>query len=122
MKLRKEFEPVEAIEEWGWKYHHMGVPTTQKFENETYIPHMKFYVSGFETSPYGIQWMRFEADSPIPLLIQKVPHVAFEVEDLDAELNKRDFNILTPPNSPDEGIRVAMIEHNGCPIELIEFS
>jgi hypothetical protein len=32
-----------------------------------------------------------------------------------------DFNILTPPNSHGEGIRVAMIEHNGAPIELIEF-
>jgi len=65
--------------------------------------------------------MRFEYDSPIHPLIQKVPHLAFEVEDLDYELAKRDFTILTPPNPPAEGIRVAMIEHNGAPIELIEF-
>jgi hypothetical protein len=38
------------------------------------------------------------------------------------ELNlSHDFKVITQPNSPAEGIRVAMIEHNGAPIELIEF-
>ncbi len=65
--------------------------------------------------------MRFDNDSPIHDLIKMVPHIAFEVDDLDLELARFDFNILTPPNSPGDGIRVAMIEHNGAPIELIEF-
>jgi hypothetical protein len=29
--------------------------------------------------------------------------------------------VITAPNSPAEGIRVAVIAHNGAPIELIEF-
>jgi hypothetical protein len=29
--------------------------------------------------------------------------------------------VITEPNSPSDGTRVAMIEHNGAPIELIEF-
>ena len=41
--------------------------------------------------------------------------------DLDLELSKRDFEILTKPNSPSDDVRVAMIKHNGAPIELIEF-
>ena len=51
-----------------------------------------------------------------------VPHIAFEVDDLDMELTRKKFNIITKPNSPGEGIRVAMIEHNGAPVELIEFN
>ncbi len=117
---RKESEPPE-IEKWGWKYHHMGIPTTQQRPNERYIPHLKFYVSGFDKSPYGVEWMRFEEDSPVHELVQRVPHLAFEVNNLDEELAKRDFKILTEPNPPSEGIRVAMIEHNGAPIELMEF-
>lgn len=66
--------------------------------------------------------MRFEKDSPIDKLIQTVPHLAFEVEDLDYELATRGLKILTEPNPPAEGIKVAMIEHNSAPIELIEFS
>ena len=120
-KTRQDHELPLCIEDWGWKYHHLGVPTKEKMPNERYLPQFKFYVSGFTTSPFGIEWMRFEADSPISSLIQTVPHLAFEVEDLDYELANRNFNVITEPNPPSEGIRVAMIKHNGAPIELIEF-
>ncbi len=120
--IRQDSFPPEAIEKWGWKYHHIGIPTTEKKPNEKYIPHLKFYVSGFDKSPYGIEWMRFEKNSPIHILVQNFPHVAFEVDNLDTELKKRDFKILAEANSPSDGVRVAMIEHNGSPIELIEFN
>ena len=78
------------------------------------------YVSGFRRSPFGIEWMRFEEDSPIHELVKTLPHLAFEVKDLDKELS-RGFHVITAPNPPSEGVRVAMIEHNGAPVELIEF-
>lgn len=121
-KTRLEHQLPESIREWGWKYHHLGIPTDKKMPGERYLPQFKFYVSGFGASPYGIEWMRFEAGSPIDKLIQTVAHIAFEVADLDYELANRHFNVITPPNEPSEGIRVAMIEHNGAPIELIEFA
>ena len=77
------------------------------------------YVAGFESSPYGIEWMRFEEGSPIPEIIRTVPHLAFEVDDLEAALQGKE--ILTPPNSPSEGVVVAMIIHSGAPIELLQF-
>jgi len=120
-QTRNDNEPPLCAKEWGWKYHHLGIPTDQKMPGEKYLPELKFYVSGFDTSPFGIEWMRFEEDSPIDHLIQSVPHVAFEVEDLDAELKRHNLNIITEPNPPSEGVRVAMIEHHGAPIELIEF-
>lgn len=118
---RKDNDPPLAISEWGWRYHHMGIPTENRIKNERYLPEYRLYVSGFDSSPYGIEWMRFESDSPVHELIQKVPHVAFEVDDLDLELSRGCFEILTPPNSPGEGTRVAIIIHNGAPVELIEF-
>jgi hypothetical protein len=121
MKYRSDHELPEAIEEWGWKYHHLGIPTKKKMQNERYLPQFKFYVSGFNTSPFGIEWMRFAKDSPIDILIQTVPHLAFEVEDLDYELANRDLRVITEPNSPADGIRVAMVLHDGAPIELIEY-
>jgi len=119
--IRKDFEPPVVVEKWGWKYHHIGIPTSEKRPKEKYIPHFKFYVSGFDKSPYGIEWMRFEKDSPIHKLIQRIPHIAFEVENLALELSKRNFKVLTKPNYPSDRVRVAMIEYNGAPIELIEF-
>jgi hypothetical protein len=48
-----------------------------------------------------------------------VPHVAFEVDDLEAALEGKE--ILIPPNCPSEGVRVAMIVDNGALVELLEF-
>ena len=119
--MRADYELAECVEQWDWKYHHLGIPTQEKMPDERYIPQFKFFVSGFPTSPFGVEWMRFEKDCPLHPLIQTVPHLAFEVEDLDRELEKRKFNIIIAPNPPSDGVRVAMIEHNGVPIELIEF-
>lgn len=121
-QIRLDHEIADCIKKWGWKYHHLGIPTNIKMPNEKYLPHLKFYVSGFSTSPFGIEWMRFDADCPIHELIKTIPHIAFEVEDLDWELANHQFNIITKPNLPSDNIRVAMIEHNGAPIELIEFT
>ena len=78
------------------------------------------YVSGYETSPYGIEWMRFEKDSPISEIVKTVPHIAFEVDDLDEEV--KDKELLGDISSPAEGIRVAMFIDNDAPVELIEFN
>ena len=86
---------------------------------ERYLKEFRVHISGFESSPYGIEWMRFEDGSPVADLIRQVPHIAFEVDDLEAELVGKE--ILTFPNSPSDGVRVAMIVHNGAPIELIQF-
>lgn len=118
--LRQDRELPRATTEWGWRFHHLGVPTEVRRPDEATIEKFRFHVSGFETSPYGVEWMRFEPDSPMPELIRNVPHLAFVVDDLEAALDGKE--ILTPPNSPSEGLRVAMIVHDGAPIELMEFS
>lgn len=121
IKRRDSHKPPESIEKWGWKYHHLGIPTSIQMPDEKYLPNFKVYTSGFDTSPFGIEWMRYEPDSPIDKRIQRIPHIAFEVKDLDKELVRHDFNIINEPNPPSEGVRVAMTEHNGAIIELIEF-
>ncbi|HEY3390060.1 MAG TPA: hypothetical protein VGK38_10850 [Prolixibacteraceae bacterium] len=118
---RLEHELPESVTDWGWKYHHLGIPTMIKMPDEQYIPHLKFYVSGFCSSPFGVEWMRFEKDCQIHKLIQTVPHLAFEVTDIDYEIGVRNLKVITAPNYPGKGIKVAMIVHNGAPIELIEF-
>ena len=121
-KSRLDNELPESIVKWGWKYHHLGIPTNNIMPEEVYLSRFGMYISGFSCSPFGIEWMRFEEGSQVNTLIQTVPHIAFEVTDLDYELSIHNLKIITEPNSPSDGTRVAMIEHNGAPIELIEFS
>ncbi len=102
------------------KYNHTGIPTTEHFKGEIDIPHLKMTVSDHENNPYGVQWMRFWPDAPYPDLVKTVPHVAFEVEDLEESL--KDQKIIISPNSPSNGLLVAFIEVNGAPVELMEYS
>lgn len=115
---RRGDEPP-AVAALGWRYHHFGIPTRTQRPDEVDIPRLKIHTAAFETSPCGVQWMRFDDDAPYPEIVQTLPHVAFEVDDLDAALTGRE--ILVAPNSPSEGARVAMILDHGAPIELIEF-
>jgi hypothetical protein len=118
-KLRKDHEPPAAVSAHGWRYHHLGIPTDTPRPGERYLPQFKMYVSGFDTSPYGIEWMRFEPDSPLPAAVRSLPHIAFEVDDLDAALEGKE--VLCPAGSPSQGVRAAMILDDGALIELIEF-
>ncbi len=119
IKPRLDHEPP-AVTKRGWRYHHVGIPTRTPRPGEKYLADYGMYVSGFETSPYGIEWMRFEEGSPISELVRTVPHVAFEVDDLDKEIQGKE--LLGEVAGPSEGVRVAMIVDNGAPVELLEFS
>ncbi len=119
MEDRQSHEPPPVVARRGWRYHHLGIPTDVPRPDETYLEQFKLFVSGFPTSPYGIEWMRFEEDSPLHPLIKTLPHIAFEVDDLDAALEGEE--ILHPPGSPSEGVRAAMIVVDGAPVELISF-
>lgn len=118
-KLRLDHEPPPVTQQ-GWLYHHIGIATEIPRPNEEYLEAYGLYVSGFERSPYGIEWMRFEEGSPVSELVKTVPHVAFEVDDLDKEIEGKE--LLGDIGSPSEGTRVAMIVDNGAPVELIEFA
>jgi len=116
---RKDQEQPFAISKKGMRYHHIGIPTDEVKPNEKYLEGLKFYVSGFDTSEFGIEWMRFEKDSPISEIIKKIPHIAFEVDNLDSAIEGK--KLLGEVSSPSKGIKVAMIIENGVPVEFLEF-
>jgi hypothetical protein len=100
------------------KYHHIGIPTTEKLKEEVHLKQLKLYVSGYGRNPYGVEWTRYEDDAPYPTLVKTVPHVAFEVDDVAEAIKGK--NVIIPPNSPSPGVVVAFIEDNGAPIEFLQ--
>ena len=101
------------------KFNHIGIPTASHFDGEIDLPHLKMTVSDHQSNPYGIQWQRYWDDAPYPELVKSVPHVAFVVENLEQELIGK--KVIIQPNSPSDGLRVAFIEVNGAPVELMEY-
>lgn len=100
-------------------YDHIGIPTTLRRPGEVHLPAYGMHVSGYASSGFGIEWMRFDPDSPLPELVKTVPHVAFRVDDLEAALAGRE--ILIAPNSPSPGVRVAFIVDDGAPVEFLQY-
>jgi hypothetical protein len=100
------------------RYHHVGIPTNCPLPGETYLAQFKVYHCGYEKSLYGIEWMRYEKDCPLPELVKTVPHVAFLVDDIYEAI--RGKHVIIEPNSPSEGNVVAFIEENGAPIEFVQ--
>lgn len=117
---RRDHDQPSVVSRRGWRYHHLGIPTSVPHAGERYVPRLKLHVAGFDSSPYGIEWMRFEPDCQVHELVRRVPHIAFEVDDIEKAL--RGCTMLGDITSPSPGVRVAMIVDDGAPIELIEFS
>lgn len=101
------------------KYNHFGIPTDKIFDGEIDLPHLKITVSEHEKNRFGIQLQRYWPDAPYPDLVKTVPHIAFEVDDLESMLIGQ--KVIIGPNSPSEGLTVAFIEINGVPVELMKY-
>jgi len=100
------------------KYNHIGIPTTKRFEGEIDLAHLKVTVSDHKSNPFGIQWMRYHDGASYPKLVTIIPHVAFEVDDLEKAIKGK--KVIIEPNSPSKGVMVAFIEDQGVPIELMQ--
>jgi hypothetical protein len=90
----------------------------ESLEGEVHLKDLKVYVSGYGKNPYGIERMRYQDDAPYPEIVKRLPHVAFEVDDLRAAIKGR--KIVIRPNSPSPGVEVAFIEVDGIPVELLQ--
>ena len=101
-----------------YEFHHIGIPTNESLEGEKYSSTFKMYTSGGNHKQFRIQYHRFEEDSPLHPLLKTKTHVAFKVNNIDVAIEGQ--NIILEPYYPFEGFKVAAIEVDGSPIELIE--
>ena len=110
---------VNSVPRFAGEYHHFGVPTNTPREGEYHIDKLKVHVLDYQTNPYGYEWMRYGVGSPISDIIKSVPHVAFEVDDLEEVLKGKD--VLINPSTPSDGVVVAFIVENGAPVEFLQY-
>ncbi|MCX6280896.1 MAG: hypothetical protein NTU51_02955 [Bacteroidetes bacterium] len=107
------------MEDKVFRYHHLGMLTTEPLEGEEYLKEYKVYHFGYGDNPYGIEWMRYEDGCKLPEIVKTKPHIAFEVHNIYEAIKGK--KVIIEPNSPSEGCVVAFIEECGMPIEFIEF-
>lgn len=102
------------------KLSHVGIPTSIKQPEEIYSPEMKLFLTDFNKSPNRIEFLRFEEDSEMPELLKTHAHLAYEVDDMEAEL--RGKKILIPPSTDEDGFTMAFVIEEGIAVELMHFA
>jgi hypothetical protein len=99
------------------QFHHIGLPTEEPQPGEVYVEDTKVWVTSPDDHPYRVEYLRYEPDSPVTGPLRELPHVAFEVDDLDAALAEEE--ILLEPFEPMEGLTVAFILKDGAVFEFM---
>jgi len=100
------------------RFHHVGVPTDVEHPDETYIEGGGVHVTDAASHPYRFEYLRFEADSPLPERMKTNPHVAYMVDDLAAAMQGEE--VLLEPFEPMANLRVAFIVKDGIVVELMQ--
>lgn len=100
------------------EFHHFGVPTSVQSEGESYVEGAKVYITSPDAHPFRVEFLRFKEGSGMPVEIQKNPHAAFIVPNLDEALAGR--NVIVPPFDATEEFRCAFITDKDAVIEVME--
>ncbi|AMO58417.1 hypothetical protein GZ77_19140 [Endozoicomonas montiporae] len=99
-------------------FSHVGIPTPDIHAGESHNEGGGFFVTDFEQSDSRVEWLRCEPDCALPQMLQNMPHVAFEVDDLDEALKGAD--ILMEPMMPKDNLKIAFVIEDGAPVELMQ--
>jgi hypothetical protein len=100
------------------EFHHFGVPSAAKRENESYIAGGKVFITDPERHPFRVEFLRFEDDSPMPIEVRTRAHAAFLVPSLDKALEGQ--NVLIPPFNATDTLRCAFVKDGEAIIEVME--
>ena len=65
---------------------HIGLPVAEKYDGMVYREGLGLWSTDPKDSPLHIEYMFFEADTPLPPSVRKMPHIAYRTDDLEAAL------------------------------------
>jgi len=101
-------------------FDHVGVPTEEPQSGEMYVPATKVWVTNPAAHPHRIEFLRFEPDSPVTGPVRDLPHMAFQVDDLDGAIEGA--QILLGPFQATPTVRVVFVQRDGAVLEFLENS
>lgn len=102
------------------QFHHIGLPTTEAQPGESWVESTRVWVSNPAHHPQRIEWLRYAPDSTVDPGFQQSPHIAYEVDDLEAHLTGKDvqlgpFEVGEPPFA-----RAAFTLEDGITVEYMQ--
>ena len=102
------------------KFDHMGLPTDEKQPNELYVEATRVWVTDPTEHPYQVEYLRFEPDTPVTGPVRDLPHIAFQVDNLEKYMEEGE--VVLGPFAPTETLRVVFVVIDGAVFEFMENS
>ncbi|MEA3247625.1 MAG: hypothetical protein U9Q74_15840 [Gemmatimonadota bacterium] len=101
------------------KFHHIGLPTDDKQPGEVYVEETKVWVTDPDDHPYMVEFLRYEDDSPVTGPLREKPHVCFETDDYEREIQGRE--VILGPFRPDDTRWVVFVMEDDCVFEYMQY-
>jgi len=107
------------------RYHHFGLPTTDTttpLDDEIFFDAIGLGINNPSRHPQNVEWLRFAPGNTADPRLAAEPHIAYEVDDLDAAIaGKTIYRPIGDMGDPPFG-RVAWTEEDGLLTEYIQFT
>ncbi len=99
---------------------HIGLLTNEKKEKEKFVDGLKVWITDPNDSPFRIEWLRFESDSPAPGPMKEKTHIAYLVDDLEEA--SKGLKVLMEPFKTENFLKIGFYENeDGTVFELMQF-
>lgn len=102
------------------RFNHIGLPTKEKQPGEIYVAATKVWVTSWDDHPMKVEFLRYEDDAPAPEVLINNPHIAFETDDIEAELVGQE--VILEPFEALPGLTVAFAMKDGAVFEYMKFA
>jgi hypothetical protein len=103
------------------RFDHVGIPTEEKKEGESWVEATRVWVTSPRAHPYHVEWLRYEPDSPVTGALRTEPHVAYRVDDVHAAM-KGHFVVVEPFDVGDGFLNVGFVEIEGAIVEFMQYA
>jgi hypothetical protein len=100
------------------QFHHLGIPVSEKMPGMGRFDSIKCWATNPDETHGRVEYLYFEADSPMTGPVLTEPHVAFRVDNLDKEIAGK--KCVVGPMTLPEGVKLAFFYVDGCLTEYHE--
>ena len=102
------------------EFDHVGMTTTEKQPGERFVEKTRVWVTDPHLHPFRVEWLRYEADSPVCAYMKEHSHVAYHVDSIEAE--SAGLEVLIAPFASVAGHVVGFFKTgDGVIVELMEY-
>ena len=101
-------------------FDHVGIPTDDIQPGEMWVEETRVWVTNPQDHPYKVEYLRYEPDSPVTGPVRDLPHIAFQVPNLEEAMG--DLPIVLGPFHANENLRVVFVLKDGAVFEFMESS